>query len=103
MSNPLFTKSNAAASASERFSHRHVSILKDKTQVDDIRAFTECGWFCVTAYLGKTRVLYVHCESREQYDNMMDPASSKGGASRDYAAAYARYPDHIDYKKKYGY
>lgn len=68
----IFTNSNADASNSVRMSHSHVSIIKDAY---DVSTFKECGYFCVLAYDKQgNRLLYVHCNSVEEYQMMMDPA-----------------------------
>lgn len=69
----LFTASNAEASNSQRMTQAHVRMLKDPEQVDDYSTFTECGWFCVLAFKNRKRVLYLHCNSRDEFNRMMNP------------------------------
>jgi hypothetical protein len=62
----LITTSN---DTSERLNHSHVSLLRN--ECDDVKTFTECGWFCVTGYKGNKRLVYAHCNSFEEYETAM--------------------------------
>jgi hypothetical protein len=78
----IFIKSNASASDSQRLNEDHIAMINNPKMVDSVSTFTECGWFCILAFKNSVRVLYAHCDSREDYERMLDPI------------AY--------YKKKYG-
>lgn len=54
---------------SQRLNHSHVSLLRNKC--DDVKTFSECGWFCVVGYKGNTRLVYAHCNSLEEYEISM--------------------------------
>jgi hypothetical protein len=62
----LITTSN---DTSERLNHSHVSLLRN--ECDDVKTFTECGWFCVTGYKGNKRLVYAHCNNFEEYETAM--------------------------------
>lgn len=96
----LFTASNKDASNSQRMTSAHVAILKDPTKVDDISTFTECGWFCVVAYKNRQRVLYLHTDSREQYERMMYPERAAERQARAALGADASGEDIADYARK---
>jgi hypothetical protein len=71
----MFT-TNSSAGNSERFSHKHANLIKDKNAVDDYSIFREAGWFCIVAYKNKERVFYAHCNDSEQFDNTMNGINS---------------------------
>ncbi len=62
----LLTTSN---DTSERLNRSHVSLLRN--ECDDVKTFTECGWFCVTGYKGSKRLVYAHCNNFEEYETAM--------------------------------
>jgi hypothetical protein len=72
----IITSSN---DSSERLSAKHVDLLRN--QCDDVRTFTECGWFCILGYRGRDRLVYAHCNSREEYEKQI-------GLLRDSAYGY---------------
>lgn len=62
----LLTTSN---DTSQRLNHSHVSLLRN--ECDDVKTFSECGWFCVVGYKGNKRLVYAHCNSLEEYETSM--------------------------------
>jgi hypothetical protein len=62
----LITTSN---DTSERLKQSHVSLLRN--ECDDVKTFTECGWFCVIGYKGDKRLVYAHCNSSKDYEIAM--------------------------------
>lgn len=89
----LLTTSN---DTSERLNRNHVSLLRN--ECDDVKTFSECGWFCVVGYKGSKRLVYAHCNSFEEYETAMgllrrsDPFSyGSGGESAYLIKATATY------------
>lgn len=62
----LITTSN---DPSESLKPSHVALLRE--ECDDVKTFSECGWFCVVGYKGTNRLVYAHCDSRKDYETAM--------------------------------
>lgn len=77
----------SSSSDSERMTSAHVPLLKE---CDDVRTFSECGWFCALGFKGRERVVYVHANSFEEYDRMMNPEKYRG----------REYDDYLGYKRR---
>ncbi len=53
-------------------------------QCDDVKAYSEAGWFCVIGYKGQKRLVHAHCGSRDEYERIM----GFGGPSNPYSGLY---------------
>lgn len=51
--------------------------VKKLSECDDALEYSECGWFCVTGWRivdgVRHRHVHVHFNSREEYQNMVEP------------------------------
>jgi hypothetical protein len=74
----IFTNSNATANNSVRLTQEHIAMLGDRTKVDDVFTFTECGYFCIQAFKGKEQVFYAHSGSQKEFIQMRDQRTAYG-------------------------
>lgn len=51
--------------------------VKKLAECDDVSEYTECGWFCVTGWRivngERIRHVHTHFNSREEYQNLVEP------------------------------
>lgn len=72
-----------------KFSGNDADLLR--SECDDIRTYTECGWFCVVGYKGDKRLVHAHCNSREEYEinmGLFQPANPWNGYGEDGETGY---------------
>ena len=46
-------------------------VARLRNECDDVRTYSEAGWFCVLGYLGDRRLVNAHCRSRRDYEIAM--------------------------------
>lgn len=54
----------------QRGTPQHIQLLKE---CDDVRTYTECGWFCVLGYKDGKRIVHAHWNNEDAYRDMRDP------------------------------
>jgi len=63
-------------------------------QCDDVSYYKECGWYCLTGWQGKKRVLHLHFNSAEDRDWFVDPKAEMERRRADGHSKYRNYYGH---------